>query len=210
MIKQGELDNGQADTPDEILSAKSAAMVIRHDVLDEIGGFDEDYFIYLEETDLGWRVWLKGFRIIFVPESRVYHAFGTTQKILPKQQNYLVKFHGTKNYITTLIKNLGTKNLLKILPLHIALWIGMAGWFGIKRQTNDSWFIIKGIFWNVVNLKMVWKKRRIVQKMRVVSDEDIMHKIMKKKSLNYFYSKLATPHKIGNTEGFYRPKEEIK
>src|SRR5689334_14634896 len=64
----GETDKGQYDNVVEILSAKSAGMFIRKSAFDEINGFDEDYFIYVEETDLGWRLWLAGYKNIFTPK----------------------------------------------------------------------------------------------------------------------------------------------
>jgi GT2 family glycosyltransferase len=203
-VPGGETDTGQADSRVEILSAKSAAMFIRADVFNEIGGFDEDYFIYVEETDLGWRTWLKGYRIIFVPESRVYHEFGTSQIILGAKQNHLVKFHGTKNYITTLIKNLGTREVVKIVPIHIILWLGIAGWSFFRGNVREAGWVLKGVWYVLINIKTVLQKRKNIQGWRKVSDKELLRKIMKKRNFSYFYNKLAAVHKIGNAEGFFR------
>lgn len=203
-VPSGEIDAGQADSRDEILSAKSAAMIIRSDVFREIGGFDEDYFIYVEETDLGWRTWLRGYRIIFVPESRVYHEFGTSQIIVGKKQNYLVKFHGTKNYITTLMKNLEFKNAVKIVPIHIFLWFGIAGWSLLNGGLKESFWVLKGILYTFVNIKTILQKRKEIQRYRRMSDGDLFPKIMRRRNFSYFYQKLTAVHKIGNAEGFLR------
>lgn len=202
----GMIDDGQFDAPDEILSAKSAAMAISRDVFNKAGGFDDDYFIYVEETDLGWRVWLGGSRVVFVAGSRVYHAFGTSAKILPGKQNYLSKFHGTKNYIATLIKNLGMLNLARIVPIHIALWVALAIWLALKGQFSDAKYIFQGIAWVMMNFGSVWRKRQRIQHMRVALDKDIMPRIMRHQNLGYFYQKATGVHRIGNAEGWYRPK----
>lgn len=199
-----ELDEGQVDRVEEIFSAKSAAMVVRSDVLKETGLFDEDYFIYVEETDLSWRIWLRGYRIVFIPDSRVHHAFGTTSKVLPRQQQYLVRFHGTKNYITTLLKNFGLWNLLRIVPVHIAIWIGLAGWFAIKRQPKDSVYILKAILWCVRNFRGIWRKRESVQRMRRVNDSNLMRRIMTRRSLMYYINKLSKTGRVGNAERWKR------
>ena len=52
---------------------KTANMAIRRDVLEEIGGFDERYFLHREDTDVAWRVIGSGHRMIWVPECRVHH-----------------------------------------------------------------------------------------------------------------------------------------
>ena len=44
----------------------------------EMGGFDKDYFAYLEDVDFGWRCWLEGHKTYYVPESIVYHKYGST------------------------------------------------------------------------------------------------------------------------------------
>ena len=201
-VEGGEKDRGQADGNFEILSAKSAGMAIRKDVFEQIGGFDKDYFIYLEETDLGWRTWLAGYRIIFVPDSVVYHEFGTTNIIDPGSQNYRVKFHGTKNYIMTLIKNLGKINLFKILPKHILLWFGIVAVLFLKGKFRDSYLVLKGIVWNFYNIFRIGNKRSEIQKGRKISDKDLFPKIMVKKKLSYFINKFRDTDEIGNAGGW--------
>jgi GT2 family glycosyltransferase len=205
-VPGGEIDTGQADSRVEILSAKSAGMCMRAEAFREAGGFDEDYFIYVEETDLGWRVWLAGYRIIFVPESRVYHEFGTSQVILGDRQNYMVKYHGTKNYITTLLKNLGTSALLRVVPIHVALWLGIAAWSLLKGQGREARYILGGIGYVFFNIGAIMRKRRGVQRSRKIADSELLPKIMQKRELSYFYRKLTVVHKVGNASGFYRPR----
>lgn len=205
-VHGGDIDVGQAEQVNEILSAKSAAMIARADIAREIGMFDEDYFIYVEETDFGWRMWLKGYRVVYIPTSKVYHAFGTTSKFYPDFANYNVRFHGCKNYILTLYKNFGIGYLWRVLPVHIGLWVGIAIWLALKRQFRDSLLIGKGIWWNLVHLLSSFRKRQYIQKNRKVSDREIMPKIMRKRPFSYFYQKMATPHKVGHADSWYRPK----
>lgn len=170
----GEIDHGQYDSCGKILAAKSAGMFIRKDVFDKIGGFDEDYFIFVEETDLGWRCWLAGYEVIFCPNSIVYHCFSSSKNIFDRKfDNYLVRFHGTKNYIMTLYKNLSKKYLLKILPGHIFLWLCLSFYLLLTGQTPSFINIIKGIFWNLKNFSENKNKRKEIQKKRRLTDKDI-------------------------------------
>lgn len=201
--KSGEIDRGQYDKRTEILAAKSAGMFIRKELFDKIGGFDKDYFMYLEETDLGWRSRLLGYDNIFIPDSIIYHRFGTSTIILgEKRMNFIAKFHGTKNYILTLTKNLEFKNLLKIVPQHIILWIGLATYKLIKGQPRESYWIIRGILWNIVNLPKTLNKRKIIQKKRMISDKEIFRICMKKEPFSYYFRKATVKHKFGNAESF--------
>ena len=127
-------DRGQFEKECLILAAKSAGMFITKKAFTAAGGFDNDYFIYVEETDIGWRCWLAGYRVLYCPGSIVYHEFGTSSIILSKQKNdFNAKFHGCKNYILTLTKNLEMINIVKILPTHILLWLGLA-WFALLKK----------------------------------------------------------------------------
>ncbi|OGI22336.1 MAG: hypothetical protein A2808_01065 [Candidatus Moranbacteria bacterium RIFCSPHIGHO2_01_FULL_55_24] len=203
-----EVDYGQYDQKVEILAAKSAGMFIRKDAFEKISGFDPDYFIYVEETDLGWRCWLAGYKAIFIPESVVYHEFGTSTIILGKNKNnYNAKFHGCKNYILTLSKNLELKNILTILPVHVFLWAGL-GWFALftKWDYRAFWWIHKAIGWNILNIGRNLRKRKHIQSTRVISDDDLFKIVMRKKPFFYYIQKVTGVHKVGNAEGFVKSK----
>lgn len=203
-----EIDHGQYDQKVQILAAKSAGMFIRKDAFEKIGGFDPDYFIYVEETDLGWRCWLAGYKAIFVPESVVYHEFGTSTIILGKNKNnYNAKFHGCKNYILTLSKNLELKNIFKILPIHVFLWAGL-GWFALltKWDYRAFWWIHKAIGWNIINLGKNYQKRIKIQSTRAINDDELFKIVMRRKPFFYYIQKVTGVHKVGNAEGFVKTK----
>ena len=197
-----ESDLGQYDIVQPIFAAKSAAMIVRKSVLDRIGGFDPDYFIYMEESDLCWRIWLQGYKVVLVPNCIVYHKFGTSSIILPERINYLVKFHGTKNYILTLLKNLEVINMLKILPVHVCLWMGIAFFFILKKQVKSANFILRGILWNFMHGKDTVAKRRAVQCRRLVKDKDILPIIARRKPISYFVRKLMGRKRVGHASGW--------
>jgi GT2 family glycosyltransferase len=58
------------------LLANGAAMLVRRQQLQELGGFDESYFMEFEELDLCWRAWLRGWETVYVPQARVRHRVG--------------------------------------------------------------------------------------------------------------------------------------
>jgi GT2 family glycosyltransferase len=199
----GEKDCGQYNQNIDILAAKSAGMFIRKNVFEKIGGFDEDYFIYMEETDLGWRSWLAGFECRLAWKSIVFHEFGTSRIFLgDKVSKRNAKFHGCKNYILTLFKNLEKKNLIKIFLPHIFLWLGLAGYFFLTFRFKEGNWIIRGIIWNLSYLPESIKKRKFVQGNRKISDDQLFKKVMKKKPFRYYFGKVFRTIKIGNAESF--------
>lgn len=188
VAEYGEKDRGQYDSFRKILAAKSAGMFIRKDVFNKIGGFDEDYFIFLEETDLGWRCWLAGYEVIFCPKSIVYHHFSATKNIIDKDlNNYLARFHGTKNYIMTLYKNLSWTYLVKILPIHIFLWLCLSFYLVLTGNLTSSSNIFKGVLWNLTNLAKNKVKRKEIQKKRLSTDIYIFGNLALLKNISVGY-----------------------
>lgn len=173
-----------------LYSAKGACMIFKKSVLKkiEVEGriFDPKYFAYFEETDLCHRVWLAGYKIMYTPSSVIYHKVGGTST---KMVNSFIQFHSFKNRIRSHIKNLGTLNLLIILPIHLLVCEFNAFAFIVKRNFNISLAIQKAIFWNILNISETFTMRRIVQrKIRKVEDKEINDKIFKSVDLAYYLS----------------------
>jgi GT2 family glycosyltransferase len=74
----GELDNGKFDREEEVLWPDGCAAMYRKSMLDEIGGFDEDFFAYADDAELGLRARIAGWRCIYAPRARVRHHRGAT------------------------------------------------------------------------------------------------------------------------------------
>lgn len=188
---RGAKDSGQLDYIVDILSAKSAACIIRRDVFDKIGGFDEDFYMYLEETDLSWRVWLAGYRVVFVPQAVVYHAFNTPKKVFKKYYSkYIVRYYGCRNYISTLIKNLEFVNLFRFLPLQVGCLFILSFLFVLRGNLQDGFYVLKAIGWNVWNLPVLFKKKYCINRdIRVKEDKEILIRVMERKGIEYYLGK---------------------
>lgn len=201
--KAGDLDSISFSKPQIILAAKSAGMFIRRNVFNLINGFDDDYFIYVEETDLGWRSWLAGFESHFLPTSKVYHQFGTSSVILGLDKaSQLAKYHGPKNYLSTLIKNLSLVRLVQVLPIHLTLWLGLILYRFITLKPNDSIQMLKGLAWVILNIDKILIKRSLIQKKRKVDDNFVFKKLVVNRNLWYFVSKAVLKSKVGNAQSY--------
>jgi len=74
----GERDDGQYDRREEVLWPDGCAAMYRREMLNEIGGFDEDLFAYADDAELGLRGRIAGWRCLYVPEAVVRHHRGST------------------------------------------------------------------------------------------------------------------------------------
>jgi len=185
--EQNEVDRGQYNTEDLILAGKSASCMVRKSYFDIVGGFDEDFGILGEETDLAWRLWLIGKSVVFCPQATGYHAFNTKFKPVEKfYTNERIFENGPRNYVAMLYKNLGTFNLIRILPIHIAIWLITSLMFIATCRVSCGILIMKGLLTNVKNIKSLHNKRRAIQRKRVGTDKTLFTHILRTPRLSYF------------------------
>lgn len=189
---QGAVDRGQFDKVVNVFSVKGTAMILRKDIFQKVGMFDEDYIFALEETDLTWRMWLSGYRMIFYPFITVWHAYGTKAKSKEYYVANKINYLGCRNTITTLIKNLETKNLFTILPINIGLWSLLSLLFLIQLKFDRAFYIWKGIIWNIVFLSLTVRKRRLIQKDRKITDDELFRMVGARRNLTYYLRKGLT------------------
>jgi len=75
---EGERDNGQYDSEEDIDYATGASLLVRREAVEQIGPMSEDYFLYWEETDWCERARQAGWRVVYVPTSRIWHKVGAS------------------------------------------------------------------------------------------------------------------------------------
>lgn len=95
--------------PADVAAVSGAAFAIRRTLFEQVGGFDDAYFIYYEDTDLSLRVQLAGYRIVYVPEAVVGHQYRF--KFSPQKAYYQ-----ERNRWLTMFKTLRLRTLLLLLP----------------------------------------------------------------------------------------------
>jgi len=71
-----------------------AAALVRREAFDQVGGFDERFFMYCEDVDLSWKLWLKGWKCIYVPTAIVRHF---TQDLAPGKRRTLENYFSFRN-----------------------------------------------------------------------------------------------------------------
>lgn len=109
----GDTDKGAWDTEKDVLFGTGAAMFIRANVFDELGGFDDNFFMFYEDVDLGWRLNLLGHRFRFQPKSLVFHKHhASIDKFGHFREQYLLE----RNALFTLYKNLSDESLAQVFP----------------------------------------------------------------------------------------------
>lgn len=110
---------------DEVFSPCAGAALYRRDVVRDVGGFDESFFCYVEDVDLGFRLRLRGHRCLYVPAAAVRHVgSGTTGK-----DSDTAIYYGHRNLEWAFFKNMPWTLLLVFLLPHLLMNIAVIAWF---------------------------------------------------------------------------------
>ena len=127
----GETDRGAWNDERDVLFGTGAAMFIRASVFEELGGFDDSFFMFYDDVDLGWRLNLLGYRFRFQPKSLAFHKHhASMNKFGNFRETYLLE----RNALYTLYKNLEDESLAQIFPGALLLATRRA----IARGEHDS------------------------------------------------------------------------
>lgn len=154
--------------PMDVFAACAGAALYRRAMLEDVGLFDEDYFLYLEDVDLSWRSQLMGWRTVYVPRARVYHVHsGTAREASP-----LKNFHLGRNKVWTVVKNYPSPQLWLYLPLILLYDLGSISYSLLVRGETAA---LRGRLAAFRHLPAVWRKRREIQSRRRVSFADLQH-----------------------------------
>ncbi|MGH8903352.1 MAG: glycosyltransferase [Egibacteraceae bacterium] len=174
-LEPGELDQGQHDHQRDVLYVSTAGMLLRRDVLSMLGGFDARFPAFRDDLDLCWRAWLVGMRVEVVPEAVGYHIAASSR--LPRAplaaRSGHARYFAERHTVATLLKNYSALRLAWVLPVVILLAVGKIGGFLATRRFADAAAVTRAYLWNLRQLPPTLRRRRAVQRRRVVSDAEL-------------------------------------
>ena len=159
------IDKGQYNQMNDIFGAIGAAFFVRRELFERLRGFDKSYFTWGEDIDLSWRIWIIGFRMVFLPYAVVYHKGGGASSKIAERRRVYVTY---RNWISTKIKNYESINLVKNLVPYLLFLIAF-GVINIKKGYLQP--VASAMFYNVIHLKDTWIKRLVVQRERRMPDK---------------------------------------
>jgi GT2 family glycosyltransferase len=163
MFQSLETDDGQFNEAREIFWATGACMFVRADVFHKLGGFDDDFFAHMEEIDFCWRAKNQGYKIMYCPDSTIFHIGGGT---LPKN-NSRKTYLNIRNNIIMLFKNLESERLVRVLAARMILDYIAAIKFLVDGGFKDMAAVIKAHFYFWRNISRLKKKREKISHHKV-------------------------------------------
>ena len=146
----------------EIFSPCAAAALYRRDAWNAVAGFDEDFFCYIEDVDLGFRLRLLGYQSLYVPESICHHVGSG----ITGQHSDFAGYYGQRNLVWTFVKNMPGVLFWLLLPLHLLLNGAALLLLASRGQARVA---LRAKRDAVRGLPKMWRKRQQVQATRRVS-----------------------------------------
>lgn len=166
----------------EITYPSGACTLFRVSALKQVGLFNADFFMYHEDTDLGWRLWLGGYKVMLAPKSVVYHKYEFSRSI---DKFYYME----RNRYLVLLQNYKIATLLLISPAACLMDIAMffysfiGGWW---RQE----FTVYAYFFKLKNWDKIMQTRQLVQSKRKVKDREVVKRFVGKIEFQDFQNPL--------------------
>jgi len=172
---KGEIDRGQYDNSRSCFYAVGSSLAIRRDVFEAVGGFDKEFFMYLEDVDLSWRLRLLRLDIRFAADSLVSHRSG-----IGRMKTTDIQYLFNRNRLRMILKNYSLGSLISIVPRYIALQVGLLLWVVARLRGDELRTILAAWLWNAKHLRDTIRSRRAIQARRRVTDESVTRHMMRK------------------------------
>ncbi|MEO7143597.1 MAG: glycosyltransferase family 2 protein [Bryobacteraceae bacterium] len=181
----GALDEGQFDRVEEVLWPDGCAAMYRKDMLDRIGGFDEDFFAYGDDAELGLRARIAGWKCVYTPHAVVWHHRGATLGLTSARRLRLIE----RNRVLLAAK-LFPWSLLALNKFYYLgrLWAGAlaaargqgetALFPGLRGKWTLARAMIQGDLEALCMLPKMLGKRRDIRKIRKLSGREVRHLIL--------------------------------
>ena len=151
---------------EEIFAPCAAAALYRRQAFLEADGFDERFFCYMEDVDLGFRLRLLGYRCLYAPAAVVHHIGSGATGI----RSDFATYYGHRNLVWTYCKNMPAPWFWLYLPAHLVFNLLSLSWLGWRGQGR----IAVRAKWDALReLPRIWRQRRHIQAQRKISGRDL-------------------------------------
>lgn len=153
--------------PREVFAPCAAAALYRREALLAVGGFDEDFFCYVEDVDLGFRLRLAGHCCLQVSSAVVRHVGSVS---VGRHSGFYI-FYSHRNLVWAYVKNMPWPLFWLFLPLHLSLNIASLILFSVQGKSIQIFRAKKAA---LSGLPRMWRKRRQIQAQRTSTTLDIL------------------------------------
>ncbi|MBR3407832.1 MAG: glycosyltransferase family 2 protein [Paludibacteraceae bacterium] len=155
ILSHVEEDRGQYDTMVDIFWASGACMFVRREVYMKEGGLDERFFAHMEEIDLCWRLNCRGYRLVCIPDSTVYHLGGGSLQYESPRKTYL----NFRNNLLMIYKNMPRSRFWRVAIWRWLLDYAAMAHLVVTGKGKNAWAVVRAR-WDYHRMKPKYKATR--------------------------------------------------
>jgi GT2 family glycosyltransferase len=197
-------DNGRSATgvrlePGEVFSACAAAALYPRDLFLTAGGFDERFFCYYEDTDLAFRLRLRGHRCLYEPSAVVHHVGFA----LAGAESEFTVYHSQRNIVWTYVKNMPGPLLWLYLPQHLLVNVLNVGWYALRGRTGA---VLRSKLDALRGLPPIVRARRGIQRERTAGSRELRRQMARGRGAYTTGARRA----LESWRGVSKPLEQVR
>jgi GT2 family glycosyltransferase len=162
----------------EVFAPCAAAAFYRREPFEEVGGFDERYFCYFEDVDLGFRLRLRGYQSLYVHDAVVRHV----SSALSGYRSDFAVYHGERNAVWTFVKDMPAPLFWLYLPQHVLLNAAALAYYPWRGQGRAVW---RAKLDALRGLPSILRQRRLIQKSRRASAQSVRRAMIRGVTVPY-------------------------
>ena len=178
-----ENDEGQYNNKEKCFWSSGTCFMVRRELFQKAGGFDESFFAHMEEIDLCWRLYAMGFEVWVEPDSVVYHKNALTLPMYSHKKYYL----NHRNSLLMLLGNYSIKNIFLIGIPRLILEKIACFYSILMLDWRHFTAILRSLFWIIFHPNVIMKKRKSFSKIRTITDKKIMENMMQSSIVIKYY-----------------------
>ena len=178
-----ENDEGQYNNKEKCFWSSGTCFMVRRELFQKAGGFDDSFFAHMEEIDLCWRLYAMGFEVWVEPDSVVYHKNALTLPMYSHKKYYL----NHRNSLLMLLGNYSIKNIFLIGIPRLILEKIACFYSILMLDWRHFTAILRSLFWIIFHPNVIMKKRKSFSKIRTITDKKIMENMMQSSIVIKYY-----------------------
>jgi GT2 family glycosyltransferase len=196
-VQVGEVDHGQHDAVRDVFVAPGGTVLVRADLLSELGGFDAGIVAMAEDLDLSWRVQVAGSRVVVAPDARVRHleaVAGGLREVAPTADGERPTLQALqrRHELRAVLKCYTPFSLLRVVPQALLLALGEAIVALVVGDRARARAVVGAWTWNLRRLRALRQLRAQLRAHRLFPDKEVRRLQLRGSArLTTYFSRLA-------------------
>lgn len=159
---------------EDVSFAEGVAFAVTRRAIAHAGLLDDSYFMEYDDMDFSWRILLSGFRVVFVPDAKIFHARGGTvgQTYFTRKLRNIEYY--TRNHVVTIYKNFTARNFFIAITGVIVIESIKSAFFWITRRSGIANANMRGLMEGLASIPSSSSRRKAIQLHRQTTDTEIL------------------------------------